>query len=360
MTATKSVTASYHRPGDVVQRGKGMTDLTELEAEAQRFVTAHWGSDCAVAGFGPMEDGHAGLSFGFSVMRGADEIEGVVLRLAPKGVRRSGNTDVYRQAPLLRALHAAGVKVPPILHAQSTEDWFGTPFVMAKRLPGKTLIIWEPDPVFHGQVTDGWLKSAEALASIHRFEWRKDLSGWEEERDMRAEIERWAGILERTDDADWIERGRRVAALLRGRPIAPSPVGLFHGDFQPGNVLFNQGRIEAILDWELAGIGPQLLDIGWLMMMGDPDAWDPVWAAKHVPPVDELARVYQDAMGQNFDAIPYWEAMSCFIFGVISCLNVKLHRTGRRPDPMWDDIASSVTHLFGRAESLLLEGKNLP
>lgn len=333
----------------------GSTD--ELQDEAARFVAAHWGADCAVADFGPMEDGHAGLSFGFTVTRDGQPVEGVVLRLAPKGVRRSGNTDVYRQAPLLRALGRAGVKVPPVLHAQSTEDWFGTPFVMTKRLPGRTLIIWEPAPEFGGFVADGWRQTAAELATIHRFDWTKELADWEEPRDMAAEIERWAGILEKTDEADWIERGRRVAAILRERPMPASPVGLFHGDFQPGNVLFHEGRIETILDWELAGIGPQLLDIGWLMMMGDPEAWDPGWAAKGVPPVTELAAIYQDAMDRRFDDIDYYEALSCFIFGVISCLNVKLHRTGRRPDPMWDEIASSVVHLFGQGERLLTSGR---
>jgi hypothetical protein len=30
-----------------------------------------------------------------------------------------------------------------------------------------------------------------------------------------------------------------------------------------------------------------------------------------------------------------------------------LHRTGKRPDPAWDDIARSVPVLFGRACALL-------
>ncbi|ANK79374.1 MAG: hypothetical protein TEF_00170 [Rhizobiales bacterium NRL2] len=325
----------------------------ELRDEAARFVAAHWGADHGIRDFGPMEDGHAGLSFGLTVTRAGADVEGVVLRLAPKGVRRSGNTDVYRQAPLLRALGRAGVKAPPVLHAQESEDWFGTPFVMTKLLPGKTLIIWQPASEFEGFVAEGWRQAAAELATIHRFDWRAELADWEKPRDMAAEIERWATILEKTDEPDWIERGRRVAAILRERPMPPSPQGLFHGDYQPGNVLFHEGRITAILDWELAGIGPQLLDIGWLMMMGDPEAWDPVWGAKNVPPVDELAAIYQDAMGERFAAIDYFEGLSCYIFGVISCLNVKLHRTGRRPDPMWDDIASSVVHLFGRGEALL-------
>ncbi|WP_417513803.1 phosphotransferase family protein [Minwuia sp.] len=337
-----------------------MTDLNELAEEATRFVATTWGADHTVAHFGPMEDGHAGLSFGFSVMRGDREVEGVILRLAPKGVRRSGNTDVYRQAPLLRALGKAGVAVPPVLHAQSTEDWFGTPFVMTRRLPGRTMIIWEPAAEFDGRIADCWLKSARELATIHRFDWRRELPAWEAPRDMGDEIARWSGILERTDEEDWKAAGRRVAQRLQALPLQPSPIGLFHGDYQPGNVLFDGERISAILDWELAGIGPQLLDIGWLLMMGDPQSWAPDWAAPGVPPVADLVIAYETAMGESFDSIPYFQALSCFIFGVITCLNVKLHRTGKRHDPMWENFASSAPTLFANAERLLSRGSFHP
>ncbi|HEX9843585.1 MAG TPA: hypothetical protein VGC20_12585 [bacterium] len=40
-------------------------------------------------------------------------------------------------------------------------------------------------------------------------------------------------------------------------------------------------------------------------------------------------------------------------FGVIGCLNVKLHRKGQRHDPMWERFAPSIPFLFGRAAALL-------
>ena len=64
-----------------------------------------------------MEAGHAGLTFGFRrdrARRRADAAPRLVLKLSPPGVRRAGNTDVFHQAPLLRALHAAGLPVPDV------------------------------------------------------------------------------------------------------------------------------------------------------------------------------------------------------------------------------------------------------
>ncbi|MEC9345599.1 MAG: phosphotransferase family protein [Pseudomonadota bacterium] len=328
----------------------------EAEAEARRLVRSEWGADHDIRDFGPMADGHAGLSFGFRIVQGERTVDDVVLRLAPKGVRRAGNTDVYRQAPLLRALHAAGVRVPPVVMAQESEDWFSVPFVMTRKLPGRTMIIWEPGDEFRtrpGLIREGWLTSAAALADIHRFDWQAHLPDWEKPRDLDAEIARWRPILEKTDEPDWIAAGLEVADMIAASTPPPSPVGLLHGDFQPGNVLFDQGEIVAFLDWELAGIGPQLLDIGWLLMMGDPESWEPSWAAREVPTGAELVAAYEGAMGQHFPGIPWYQALSNYIFGVISCLNVKLHRTGRRPDPMWDDIAPSVPYLFGKAKTLL-------
>ena len=46
-------------------------------------------------------------------------------------------------------------------------------------------------------------------------------------------------------------------------------------------------------------------------------------------------------------------ALSGYRFGVISGLNVMLHRTGKRHDPEWERIALSVPYLFGRARDLL-------
>ena len=54
-----------------------------------------------------------------------------------------------------------------------------------------------------------------------------------------------------------------AAALRRMRP--PAQVNrsvLLHGDFWPGNILWRDGRLVAVIDWEDASIGDPLLDLG--------------------------------------------------------------------------------------------------
>jgi hypothetical protein len=51
--------------------------------------------------------------------------------------------------------------------------------------------------------------------------------------------------------------------------------------------------------------------------------------------------------------VAFYRARSGYRFGVISGLNVMLHRTGKRPDEEWERIALSVPALFGRAADLL-------
>ena len=74
-----------------------------LAGRLGRLIETECGAGSRVANFGAMEDGHAGLTFGFDVFGVAGQPLGsYVLKLAPIGLTRRGNTDVYRQAPLLR------------------------------------------------------------------------------------------------------------------------------------------------------------------------------------------------------------------------------------------------------------------
>ena len=52
------------------------------------------------------------------------------------------------------------------------------------------------------------------------------------------------------------------AALNRfGQPRSPNPPALLHGDYWPGNVLWRDGQIVAVVDWEESLIGDPLLDL---------------------------------------------------------------------------------------------------
>src|SRR5262249_1767423 len=156
-----------------------------------------------------------------------------------------------------------------------------------------------------------------------------------------AEIAYWHPILEKSPEPRWIKAGDALAdALARSAP-RDAVIGIVHGDYQPGNVLYEDGKLTGIIDWELSGIGPQMLDVGWLLMMADRRGWHESWKPHVGLEPAELLALYEAARGGPVDHAGWFQALACYRMGAIACLNVRLHRTGRRPDPMWDRFAPS-------------------
>lgn len=58
------------------------------------------------------------------------------------------------------------------------------------------------------------------------------------------------------------------ALLRRTAPTEPLPAGLLWGDPRPANtVIAPDFRVAALLDWELAALGPAEMDLAWLWEM---------------------------------------------------------------------------------------------
>lgn len=334
--------------------------LEEVAAHLARFVQAHYGPSANVDGLSVMEAGHAGLTFGFRVIERANArvLARLVLKLSPPGVRRAGNTDVFRQAPLLRALHAAGLPVPDVPWAGADEAWFGTPFVMMEFLAGMPFFVWQPDARFDRSpqaVAPLWLQCIDALVQLHRFDWQRNLPDWERPMALHGEITRWDRILNKAPDPAWLSAGQRVRELLLASAPPSPPPALVHGDYQPGNLLYEHGRMTGIIDWELASIGSPLLDVGWLMMLADRLSWRPDWRPVCPLTPQAIAARY----GAEPQAMAWWQALAGYRLGAIACLNVHLHRSGRRPDVVWERFALAIPTMFGRASALLRDADAL-
>ena len=69
-------------------------------------------------------------------------------------------------------------------------------------------------------------------------------------------------------------------ASLPNRLPQPVPLAMCHGDYQPSNFLYEDGRITGVIDWEAAHVGDPREDIGWLFQLSRITGFDLAGAVK--------------------------------------------------------------------------------
>ncbi|HEV3265329.1 MAG TPA: phosphotransferase family protein [Acidimicrobiales bacterium] len=202
----------------------------------------------------------------------------LVVRVAPAPAVASFPADDFDlQAAVMRALKTSGFPVPTVLAVENDSGWLGTPFLVMTRAPGRT--------VGDAPALDPWLAELpsatqrrihedylDALADIHRFEWRS--AGLEALSrgavpDLVEELDRWSRYV------DWASGGDPAPELVAHlqwcidtAPVMTRAPSLCWGDARLGNVLLlDDGSIGALLDWELASIGPPEMDLGWYLAL---------------------------------------------------------------------------------------------
>lgn len=305
--------------------------------------------------------GHAGVSYAFELTahaEGKSKTERLVLRLAPVGVPIAGPTDVVRQARIMESLAGTAVPVPPVRWYDNDPRWFGRPFFVVGFLTGDKLALGEH--TYGAAETRPMVERAVgALAALHAIPWEPRRAIWGEPFSLADEMKRLDNLLDRpTLDPKVVGRGPLLRERLRKSLPPPEAVhlGCVHGDFQWSNCLFDSGRLNAVIDWELAQIGATLIDLGWLCVFSDTRSWETLdLIPPHVPPPEEIAELYAASAATKVEAeqVRWFRAFAGYRFGVITAFNLMLHRRGKRPDPTWEAIALSGPRLFERGLELL-------
>lgn len=136
-------------------------------------------------------------------------------------------------------------------------------------------------------------------------------------------LNHWQRVWEEDVDED-VPLMRLAAAWLReNMPPCAQPV-LLHGDYRMGNFLFTEhdGRITAILDWEMARIGDHHFDLAWAMNPAygsHAEDGHTLLVAGLLTQQDFLDR-YQQESGLIVDArsLHYYKIYSAWVQGVIA------------------------------------------
>ncbi|GAA1545458.1 phosphotransferase family protein [Nocardioides humi] len=319
--------------------------LPDVEAALTGWLSAETGVGVRVRSVEPTP-GNAGRGYLSRVSIGGREL-GIAVRLAVPGIAETGTNDVLRQARLVEHVHAHDVPVPGVLWRTADHHWFGSSAVAYQWVEAKPLHFFREDlsvPAPADRHADLLLQAVDALAQLHGV---PVPDGVGRGADATTEVRRWQSLLGRLDAQDPLDPADIAAVEALGRILLEDPppleVGLIHGDFQSNNLLFADGRLRAIVDWELAGAGPQLLDLAWLALFADLSCWSPGQRARMRVDVPTAALTERyAALRGGTPGLAWARAAACYRFAALTLYNLRLHRTGKRPDAAWEQLADSV------------------
>jgi aminoglycoside phosphotransferase (APT) family kinase protein len=339
--------------------------VTGISTEWVGDRLARWARDCygldaTVADVAPMP-GNSGISFGVTVVS-ARGVERLVVRMPHPQASRQGSSDVLRQVAVLRAAVEAGIPVPRVVWAADENPWFGVPYYAVSFVAGTSTHLFDPDRASEcdGTGLAGVFADAMAvLARLRRIDWAGRLPGWTP-RTLECEIDAWVPTLRKSSNQRWVDAGLRVRDLLLASvPRGERALGVVHGDYYSNNWLFAEGRVRAVVDWEIASVGDPGLDVGWLCMIYDPASWAPSrhWWSAWTPDPDELVTAYEEAGGAALQDIGFYRALAGYRMGCIAARAHELRVAGKIDDPAWDVVGPSYPMMMERARELLSRGR---
>ena len=217
---------------------------------------------------------------------GTSHTEDLVCRIAPHpdDVPVFPRYDMRGQFEVIRKVaELTSVPVPNVRWLEEDPALLGTPFFLMDRIDGQA----PPDnpPYTFGA---NWLADAtndqrrrlqnatiDVLAELHAVEQAAERFGF-----LYSPDERTAGpsdlhrrVARTRAWYDWtVASGVRSPLIEQAFewlddhwPAEPGPTVLSWGDARVGNVLYRDFTPVAVLDWEMAAIGPREIDLGWLI-----------------------------------------------------------------------------------------------
>ncbi len=278
-------------PSPVSPQPTGTTGRAPVAAALLRLA-AILAPGSRVAGVRRLAGGIVALTHAFDVI-GRD---GVRRRL----VLRRYRADVLARWPeaperlwrTLAILERIGAPAPRPVWFDAQGTVLGMPAIVMTRLPG------------HGDLRPHDLVRyctdlGTALAAIHRAGAAARLTATERAfltpRQADAPAERLAAAAARCPNGD------AALTLFRGHAaaFARAPRTLVHGDYWPGNILWQRGRLSAVIDWEDAAYDWAPLDVGYCRL-------DLALSFGGDAP-DRFLRAYEQAAGTAIAVLPLWD-----------------------------------------------------
>ena len=194
---------------------------------------------------------------------------GIVVRLPPLEPTFP-DYELGPQALVQNVVASAGVPAPAPAVVEHDPSWVGAPFLVMPMVRGD---IAGPAPVFDPYIMEAGAHVQrrmhdglfDTLVAIHAVPWEaSDLGGALPGPSAHDALARWSAYVEWSSQGDPLPALATALEWCGDRLPAERARVLLWGDVRLGNLVFDAGRsVTAVLDWDLASIGPPEMDLGW-------------------------------------------------------------------------------------------------
>ena len=327
------------------------------DAAIRSALAAHLGrtfeSTIEIVDFARKSSGFSWVTYAFVARsrRGGDRR--LILRLGPPNGLFAPYS-VFPQVHALQSLTATKVPVPALVSFDQEGGEIGFPFFICEHVDGEVPAPWAASGLDEAHRRDIARQFITILGELHWLEWRhlplSSLQDAGEERGEISAVARWQASLARPTARYYPLLDWGGAWLLANCPLPPRRT-IVHGDYRIGNFLEREGRITAILDWELTHIGDPHEDLAWALM--------PTFNGRSrklygVVERDEVIDLYQAASGIPISAksFAYYEAFALYQAAAIQMCAVRAAEVDRSNDMRMGVMSSqmaSIVRAFDRA-----------
>ncbi len=322
-----------------------------LQARLEAYLARQLGRPARVEGLARLAGGVSRETWAFDLHAEGEAPRPLVLRMDTPQPFIEGTRPA--EAALIRLAGAHGVPVPAVPWSEDDPAVLGAGFLVMERLAGESRV---------GRLLGGERyararaalpgQMAEALAAIHRIGPETEGAAGLELRALApaAEVAHQEALYRR-----WAVEPHPVLELalrwLHAHAPPGGPLALVHGDFRPGNMLFDERGLGAVLDWELAHFGDPMEDVAWVALR----SWR---GGRDTPAVGALATreafhaAYEGAGGRPVEpaALRFWDVFALVRWAVVTVMelggylagtpNIELASLGRRTAEIeWDLLA---------------------
>lgn len=282
---------------------------------------------------------------------GASRSESVIMLSRTNGSQV--DVDPEWEYGVLSALGHTATRAPRAFALDVDGSVVGAPSILLERMPGRA----DPLGFLRSEDREGGRKLtldfARAAAELHSSDWEglglgEILTSGPTDRSPLAQIESWEAQFQASRMEPHPALGYVFGWLKENVPES-TRLSVVHGDFRPGNFLYQDNTVVALLDWEMAHLGDPVEDLAW--------AYRALWSPEGFVGLEEFVRSYEEFGGPKVSehALRFYRIFSEVKFATISLRASRSFADGVSVNLRLADRAATVTTSLKRGLNWIVD-----